>query len=381
MEDRDAFATASKQRQGIGANVEIVRATKRYGDVTALRSVDLSIRAGEFLTLLGPSGSGKSTLLMLLAGFESPDDGEILINGRVMNRVPANRRDQGIVFQRYALFPHLTVRANVAYPLQLRGVPKREIAVRVDEALERVRMDGFGARFPHEMSGGQQQRVALARAIVHSPPMLLMDESLSALDRNLRAQMQLELVDLHRDLGTTIVYVTHDQGEALTMSDRVAVLRDGQLVQLSTPYDLYASPLNRFVALFTGDANLLPARVRSIATGNASVVDESGLFWTIPTARPWAAGEQAVIVVRPEAVELHRPDKLASADRSDGDRVHLAGIIERIVFFGSYYRFELRTGAGRLIAIRSGGRRDNPFREGESVTLLVHARDVSLVAD
>ncbi|MFT3975769.1 MAG: ABC transporter ATP-binding protein [Sphingomonas bacterium] len=355
--------------------MEINAATKRYGDVVALDAVDLSIRAGEFLTLLGPSGSGKSTLLMLLAGFESPDSGEVVINGRVMNRVPANRRDQGIVFQRYALFPHLTVSQNLAYPLQLRGVPRAEIAIRVGEALERVRMEAFGARFPNEMSGGQQQRVALARAIVHSPPMLLMDESLSALDRNLRTQMQLELVDLHRDLGTTIVYVTHDQGEALTMSDRVAVLRDGRLVQLSTPHDLYTAPENRFVAQFTGDANLLPAEVRSQSGADVALVDDGGREWRVPSARQWATGERVTIVARPESLTLLRHD-----DGGDADALRMAGSVERIVFFGSYYRYEIRTGAGVLIATRSGGGA-NPFREGEAVTVSIDARNVSLIRD
>jgi len=366
---------------GLGTDVDIAAVTKRYGNVAALESVGLSIRAGEFLTLLGPSGSGKSTLLMLLSGFEQPDSGSITINGRAMNKVPANRRDQGIVFQKYALFPHMTVRENVAYPLQLRGVAAKEIALRVENTLERVRMPGFGARFPHELSGGQQQRVALARAIVHAPPLLLMDESLSALDRNLRAQMQLELIDLHRELGTTIIYVTHDQGEALTMSDRVAVLREGRLVQLSTPHQLYHSPENRFVAQFTGDANLLSCRLRSASSTQAAVVTDAGRTVLIPTTRQWPVDAELTIVARPEVLRLQRACDGSVEPGDENDGLQFAGSIERIVFFGSYHRYEIRTQTGLLIATRSGIGRDDPLVEGDAVTVTIDPRDVWLVGE
>ncbi|MBN9235829.1 ABC transporter ATP-binding protein [Mesorhizobium hungaricum] len=244
---------------------------KAYGSYVALDDVSLDVRPGEFLTLLGPSGSGKTTLLMALAGFVRPDSGKFLLGDRDITRLAPNRRDIGIVFQNYALFPHMNVLANVEYPLALRKTPKAEARRRALEALARVKLEGLSERNIAALSGGQRQRVALARAIVFEPRVMLMDEPLSALDRNLRETMQYEIRRLHDDLGITTIYVTHDQREALTMSDRVAVMNSGRIQQIDTPQQIYDRPSTRFVAEFMGEANILaPGSVRTIDGGGAS---------------------------------------------------------------------------------------------------------------
>ena len=231
--------------------------TKTYGKVHALDDVSLDVKSGEFLTLLGPSGSGKTTLLMVLAGFTRPDQGSLKFGDQEMIRTAPHLRDVGMVFQNYALFPHMTVAGNVGYPLRLRNVPMPEISQRIEKALETVQLGGYGTRKIDQLSGGQKQRVALARSIVFEPRILLMDEPLSALDKKLRDRMQIELRHLHEKLGMTTVYVTHDQREALTMSDRIAVVNHGRIMQLATPQGLYEQPANRFVADFIGDSTFL----------------------------------------------------------------------------------------------------------------------------
>lgn len=238
--------------------IHIQSLTKKYGRLYALDSVDLEINSGEFLTLLGPSGSGKTTLLMAIAGFNRPDAGSIRFGDTEMILMPPHKRDVGMVFQSYALFPHMSVAGNIAFPLKLRGVPAKECDQRVAEALETVQLSGYGERGIDQLSGGQRQRVALARAFVFRPRILLMDEPLSALDKKLRERMQIELKQLHRQLGVTTVYVTHDQREALTMSDRIAVINHGQLAQVDTPEAIYNHPANAFVADFIGESTMLP---------------------------------------------------------------------------------------------------------------------------
>jgi putative spermidine/putrescine transport system ATP-binding protein len=250
---------------------------KTYDGVSlVVRQLDLEIRRGEFLTLLGPSGSGKTTTLMMLAGFESPTAGEILLDGQPITRTPPHKRNFGMVFQNYALFPHLRVAENVAYPLTVRKVPKAEIAQRVGKALAMVQLKGRDQAFPSQLSGGQQQRVALARALVFDPQLVLMDEPLGALDKQLREHMQIELKELHRQLGVTFVYVTHDQGEALTMSDRVAVFNDGEIQQIDAVDRLYETPANRFVAGFVGDSTLLQGTVGTADAYSAELVLATG---------------------------------------------------------------------------------------------------------
>jgi len=247
-----------------GQSVTITSVQKRFGSHLALDNVSLSIKPGEFISLLGPSGSGKTTLLMILAGFSRPDSGSVKFGETEIVRMPPHKRDIGMMFQNYALFPHMTVGENVAYPLKLRRVPKSEIATRVLKALDLVKLGGYQDRRVDQLSGGQRQRVALARAVVFQPRVLLMDEPLSALDKNLREQMQFEIRQLHETLGMTTITVTHDQREALTMSDRVAVIDNGKLMQFATPVDLYERPANRFVAGFIGESTFLTHEGRTL---------------------------------------------------------------------------------------------------------------------
>jgi putative spermidine/putrescine transport system ATP-binding protein len=251
---------------------------KTYDGVSlVVKQLDLDIARGEFLTLLGPSGSGKTTCLMMLAGFETATSGQIYLDGRPINDVPPYRRDIGMVFQNYALFPHMTVGENLAFPLEVRKLAKAEIEARVARALEMVRLGAFAQRRPAQLSGGQQQRVALARALVFEPKLVLMDEPLGALDKQLRESMQYEIKHLHERLGITVVYVTHDQGEALTMSDRVAVFNEGRIQQLAAPAQLYEAPANAFVARFIGENNRLQGRVRGLDGPHCAVEVDGAL--------------------------------------------------------------------------------------------------------
>jgi putative spermidine/putrescine transport system ATP-binding protein len=282
--------------------VRFSKVHKSYGSAAIVHGIDLEIRRGEFLTLLGPSGSGKTTLLMMLAGFEAPTAGSIEMDGRRIDAVPAHRRDIGVVFQNYALFPHLTVAENLAFPLQVRRCPKAEIQARVRRALQQVHLEAMGERRPHQLSGGQQQRIALARAMIFEPRLIVLDEPLGALDKNLREHMQLELKRLHRELGITMVFVTHDQAEALTLSDRVAVFNKGRIEQIDSPERLYGCPKTPYIATFVGENNLIDAQ----ATGEG-VVDR--LFetadGTLLKARPAQVlpkGRAVTLALRPEEI-------------------------------------------------------------------------------
>ena len=259
------------------AYVQFVDVQKTYdGDTLVVRDFNLDVARGEFLTLLGPSGSGKTTCLMMLAGFEAVTQGEIVLDGRPISNVPPYRRDIGVVFQNYALFPHMTVNENLAFPLEVRKASSAEIEARIRKALDMVQLAGFGQRRPAQLSGGQQQRVAVARALVFEPKLVLMDEPLGALDKQLREQMQYEIKHLHERLGVTVVYVTHDQSEALTMSNRIAVLNHGVIQQVATPQDLYERPESAFVAQFVGENNRLLGTVREVNGSNCVVAVEGG---------------------------------------------------------------------------------------------------------
>src|SRR5271157_4624965 len=282
-----------------GASVVLSGIEKRFDNVGAVRGVSLDIRSGEFLTLLGPSGSGKTTTLMLIAGFETPTTGDIAIDGRSVVALPPHKRNIGMVFQNYALFPHLTVAENIGFPLKQRGIDRATRARLVAESLELVRLSGYQARTPRQLSGGQQQRVALARAIVFRPRLLLMDEPLGALDKQLREGLQLEMRRLHAGLGITFIYVTHDQEEALTMSDRIAVMNEGRIAQIGTPEDLYDRPSSRFVASFLGESNFLPGIVHGFQDDEIVVASCGGtLVRAIATARP-TAGDAVTLTMRP----------------------------------------------------------------------------------
>jgi ABC-type Fe3+/spermidine/putrescine transport system ATPase subunit len=317
-------------------HVELVAVRKCFGDVVAVDDLTLEVRKGSFTTLLGPSGCGKTTTLRMLAGFYDPDAGDIVIGGRSQKGVPPNRRNVSIVFQDYALFPHMTVLQNVSYGLKFRRLTRSEREQRVGRTLEFLGLDGLAARHPHELSGGQQQRVALGRSIVMEPDVLLMDEPLSNLDAKLRIRVRAELKEIQRATGITTIYVTHDQDEALSLSDQVAVMSDGRLQQYSTPWDLYFAPANRFVADFVGYANVLPGRVTSADDGWATValasVDGNGLRCSDPAGRA-RLGATVGVMVRPEWFTV-----LESDGTPPGEGAVLEAEVRAVSFLGSFVR-------------------------------------------
>ncbi len=286
--------------------VEFAKVQKSYdGETLVVKDLDVKVARGEFLTMLGPSGSGKTTVLMMLAGFEPATHGEIYLDGRPINNVPPHKRGIGMVFQNYALFPHMTVSENLAFPLQVRHMGKGEIESKVERVLDMVRLGGFGSRRPGQLSGGQQQRVAVARALVFEPTLVLMDEPLGALDKNLREEMQYEIKHIHENLGVTVVYVTHDQSEALTMSNRIAVFDDGVIQQLATPDELYERPRNAFVAGFIGENNRLRGRVRSLNGATCEVEVESGHIVHALSVNVVGEGAPTTLSLRPERVVVN----------------------------------------------------------------------------
>ncbi len=311
--------------------VRFIDVQKSYdGETLVVKNLNLDIARGEFLTMLGPSGSGKTTCLMMLAGFEPATHGEITLNGRPINNVPPHKRGIGMVFQNYALFPHMTVSENLAFPLQVRKMPKAEIEQRIAKALDMVRLPQFAHRRPGQLSGGQQQRVAVARALVFDPDLVLMDEPLGALDKNLREEMQYEIKHIHENLGVSVVYVTHDQSEALTMSNRIAVFNDGEVKQLSTPDELYERPSNAFVAKFIGENNRLLGTVKAVNGKTCTVqLDEGMLIHALPVA-VGAVGSRTTLSLRPERVVVNPPDgKLANV--FDGE-------VEELIYLGDHIR-------------------------------------------
>ena len=325
-------APASRTSGGEHFAVALDGVTKRFGKTTALDDVSLMVRRGELMTLLGPSGCGKTTLLNLVAGFLTPDSGEIAIAGRRMTDVPAYRREIGIMFQNYALFPHMNVAANVGYGLRMRRIAKAEIARRVGEALALVKLAGLEDRKPRQLSGGQQQRVALARALVIRPQVLLLDEPFSALDRNLRASMQVELKEIQRKLGVTAIFVTHDQSEALSLSDRIAVIADGRIRQLDIPDEIYRHPLDRFVASFIGDANVLRARLERIDGAVATVVLGAARV-AVParTLQGGAVGDPVDLFVRPEGLCVAENEAAAAVHGLVAAQIYQGGHIDLYV--------------------------------------------------
>ena len=342
--------------------------TKTYGPVFALDHVDLDVRSGEFLTLLGPSGSGKTTLLMVLAGFTRPDHGSALFGDDEMIRMQPHKREVGMVFQNYALFPHMTVAGNIGFPLKLRNVDKAALRQRVDSALETVQLDGYGDRQIDQLSGGQMQRVALARAIVFEPRILLMDEPLSALDKKLREHMQIELRHLHEKLGMTTVYVTHDQREALTMSDRVAVINEGKLMQLDSPRRIYDQPANPFVANFIGESTLLPVEH---SDGHVSY---AGTPINISGSE---SKDGRLLMLRPERLVLLKPGKEA-----DYNIFH--GIVKDVVYQGESFLLYVTLMDGANVAVRSVSQRGLLAavpEVGAQVTLGLHPDETVLIPE
>ncbi|MDX1434548.1 MAG: ABC transporter ATP-binding protein, partial [Gammaproteobacteria bacterium] len=327
-------------------------------DVRALQDANLSIHESEFFTLVGPSGCGKTTLLRLIAGFEQPSTGDVLLYGKSLARLPPYRRPVNTVFQSYALFPHLTVDRNVAFGLQMQGIDPRDIGQRVEEALALVKLEGYGSRRPQQLSGGQQQRVALARALANRPKVLLLDEPLSALDFKLRKGMQLELKRLQLETGITFIFVTHDQEEALTMSDRIAVMNEGRILQVGSPTEVYEKPADRFVADFIGDTNFLEARFlaaddssRRFSLGNGVEIEVNG-------EGAFEHGQQVVLAVRPERVELTEPG-----------RGTLAGTLSDVVYFGTDTTYHVSVDGCGELQIRSQNRAGagTRFKRGDAV--------------
>jgi spermidine/putrescine ABC transporter ATP-binding subunit len=316
---------------------------RRFGAVAALDGVDLAVGGGEVLTLLGPSGSGKTTLLKVVAGFETPDAGTVALGGRDITALGPAKRGIGMVFQNYALFPHLTVSGNIAFPLEMRRLPRAEIARKVSAALDLVGLAGYGERLPRQLSGGQQQRVALARAIVFDPGLLLLDEPFGALDRKLREQMQLEVRRLQRRLGITTLFVTHDQEEALVLSDRIAVMNRGRIEQIGTPPEIYARPANRFVADFVGESNLFRGRVERVGAGSVAVALAEGGRLSA-AADGHAAGAEIVLVLRPE-----RPRRLAPGEAAEN---RFDGAVTETVYLGESMKYRLKLEGGPELVVR-----------------------------
>jgi putative spermidine/putrescine transport system ATP-binding protein len=368
---RDTFSKKGKNLTNPSGALPITirNVTKRYGKVFALDNVSLDVQSGEFLTLLGPSGSGKTTLLMVLAGFTRPDQGSLKFGDDEVIRKAPHLRDVGMVFQNYALFPHMTVAGNVGYPLRLRNVSKAEAAERVEQALETVQLGGFGTRTIDQLSGGQKQRVALARSIVFEPRILLMDEPLSALDKKLRDKMQIELRHLHEKLGMTTVYVTHDQREALTMSDRIAVVNHGRIMQLATPQQLYDQPANRFVADFIGDSTFLPVKRQGdrVLFGDTTLK----LAHVVPDAK------SLLLMIRPERLRL-------AADAVNLAANTFGATVSELVYQGDSFLLYARLPDGSEISLR-GAVRDGTVSRlpkiGDFVTLALDPADTVIIAD
>ncbi|MFL5008548.1 MAG: ABC transporter ATP-binding protein [Microvirga sp.] len=345
------------------ASIRLDRVTKRFpGGVVAVAGVELTVEPGEFFSLLGPSGCGKTTTLRMIAGFEAPDEGRVVIGGRDLTHVPVHHRDMGMVFQSYALFPHRTVAENVAFGLRMRKVAKHEANARVAAALAQVKLEGYEERRPAELSGGQQQRVALARAIVIRPPVLLCDEPLGALDRKLRQAMQVELKELQRALGVTLVFVTHDQEEALAMSDRIGVMNAGRLEQVGAPAEIYDRPRTRFVAEFIGEINMIEG---AISSGRFVAADGRGL------PAPAAGDGPAALALRPEKLRI----VAAGAGVIDG-------VVSDASFLGDQVLYSVALGDGRRILVKEGNPGTGALRRnGAGVGLRWEAQDAAILRD
>ncbi len=345
----------------VGASLDLQGIARDFGTVRAVDGISLNLEPGRFLTILGPSGAGKSTVLHMVAGLIEPTSGTIHIDGRPVVGVPPERRNVGLVFQNYALFPHLSVAQNLAFPLEVRGVDRPEIRRRVAETLDLVGLHGLGQRRPRQLSGGQQQRVALGRVLIYRPQVVLMDEPLGALDRNLRQQMQLEIGRLHARLGLTVVYVTHDQSEALAMSDLIAVMDSGRIAQVGSPREVYGRPRNAFVATFLGEANLLPGQVVRVDStiGEAYAALGPGLGAKGPINGGLVVGQAVTLVVRPEDVRV-RP--------SHGEEGVQARVSE-VAYVGDVFRVQLIDEAGRQLLAKLPASADHVPMRGDVVIL------------
>jgi putative spermidine/putrescine transport system ATP-binding protein len=336
LETRSAGLTSSPGQERSRIKLHAQGLSKAYGASMALQPLELKVYSGELLALLGPSGSGKTTLLQVICGLIEPTGGRLIIDGRDETSKPVNKRDIGVVFQNYALFPHLTVRENVSFPLQMRKIAAADLREKVEATLAIVGLSDFGSRFPRELSGGQQQRVALARCLVYQPSLILMDESLSALDRKLRENMQIEIKRLHRETGATIIFVTHDQEEALALADRICLMNEGRIEQSGTPEDMYEQPRSAFVADFIGISNVMRGRVQS---GGMIRTDDGSL--PLPDGCETRAGQAGALIVRPEKMLL-----------CAADEAFVSGRVEETIYAGSETKLLVRLPSGTLITVR-----------------------------
>jgi putative spermidine/putrescine transport system ATP-binding protein len=355
------------------AILELRKLRKTYGAQHAVDDVSLALAPGEFLSLLGPSGSGKTTTLGMVAGLIEPTGGDILLQSREIKKLPPYRRNIGVVFQSYALFPHMTVAANIAFPLEMRGLKRAEIGQRVAKVLSLVDLAGYESRLPAQLSGGQQQRVALARAVVFEPPLLLMDEPLGALDKKLREQMQLEIKHLHRRVGIAVVYVTHDQEEALTMSDRIAVFNRGRIEQIGSPAEIYDRPATRFVADFVGETNLLPGTATALADGYCRVTGLAAVL-RARHASGIAAGQPVVLSIRPERTRLE-PASAACAENC------VTGAVRELIYLGRARKYVVDADGVRITAVQPIAGAGAPvFAPGDRVSVSWDADDAMAVS-
>ena len=353
-----------------GAAVQFESVSKMFGTVTALQPTTLAVAPGEFFALLGPSGSGKSTLLGTIAGFVAPSSGRVLLDGTDVTSMPPHKRNIGMVFQNYALFPYLTVAQNIAFPLKMRNLPRREIDQRVERALDMVRLAGFGARMPAQLSGGQQQRIALARAAVYDPPVLLMDEPLGALDKNLREEMQEELRQFHHTVGATILYVTHDQQEAASMADRIAIMNHGKAEQIGTPHEVYEQPTNSFVARFLGEANMFPLR-SAVPEGAGRLRCETEAALTL-----LAAGTV------PGTMACVRPEDIAIAASPLRHENSFPGRIDDVVQVAGSVRYRVVVEPDCVLSVRASAERRAPvLGMNQSVHLGWDATDMQVLPE
>ena len=349
--------------------VKFEKVDKSYdGEILVVEDLNVDIPKGEFLTMLGPSGSGKTTTLMMLAGFETPTSGEIYLDGEAISSIPPYKRGIGMVFQNYALFPHMTVNENLSFPLEVRKINKSEIKDKVEKALSMVELQDFGNRMPMQLSGGQQQRVALARALVFEPRLVLMDEPLGALDKKLREQMQYEIKHIHANIGITVVYVTHDQNEALTMSNRIAVFNDGKIQQISTPDILYEKPECAFVAQFIGENNQLKGKVKSINGNTCVVKTDKGEEIKSLKVNVGAVGDGSTVSLRPERVEINSSD--TNFENS------FNGTVKELIYLGDHIRTRVEVcGNDQFIVKVPNSYKGANLKEGTSVKLSWKAND------
>lgn len=360
----------------LNKGIELCGITKRYGDKTVVKNVDMTINKGDFVTILGPSGAGKTTVLKMISGFTSISDGKILIDGNDIAKTPANKRNFGMLFQNYALFPHMTVEGNIEYPLKIRKVPKNERKRKVNDILKLVELEGFNKRYPKQLSGGQQQRVALARALVFKPLVLLLDEPMAALDKQLRKQMQIEIKKIHDRLGLTTVSVTHDQEEALTMANKVCVMRDGEICQISSPEDMYEKPNSTFIANFIGESTILEAAVTEIKGDKIKAklkLDGRILEVTLNSeCTPPKVGDDCYLIIRPEKVKVVAEDYTGE---------QFAGSIIQSVYAGDMFHITVKTDKGVELKVKVFSRGKYDLSVGASICVGFRCGDIVAVTE